>query len=1079
MRWRSLAWAIALALSGSSSESSAFQAAPLDSYLDALAQIKRGELEEALDTLKRILDRSPDFDRAHGRLIEVYHRLGRDEEARSYFEERLSRNPDDPYPLYGLGLFLRQRGEPEEAARRFEECVLRAPGFAAAYPELLQQLEPDKESLERIANFLDETLRGEPSNAAALLGMSLVHGRRDDETRRGELLQDALAAEPDLWEAKMELASFHASQGAIEEELDGLGDLLRDLEVEGDGERAARVLTRMGDVYLETQEYERALDYFRRSRALASEVGDSRTVLLAAARVGIVDKQQGRYREGLRSYEEGLAISREIGDRQSEGRMLGLIADMQAELADYREAIAAFSDSVIIAREAGDRGSEAQQLSSVGSVYTALGDYDKALDHIGRALRLAREVNDRGLEQEFLTNQGVVYEKQGALRKALEAYADSARVARGQGDREAEATRLGYAGNVHARLGNSSEALRQYERGLAVATEIGTVPVEAEISNDLGALLLKLGDVGRSVELHERALSIGEATRNLPVIWRAESGLGAAFERRGETAAALDHYRRAIEGIEAVRGKIDIAEEKASFFQDKVEPYRKVVDLLIRLEEAEPGKGRAIEALQYSERARARAFLDLMTEARMNVEAGIAPELLARQRELAQRMSDVQSQLIEAHSGRADAVTLADLERELERADDDYVTLRREFRRRYPRYAEIQYPEPSRLSEIQEMLGETSLLLEYLVGEGGSFLFAIRKRDYKVARLPAASRLREDVARLREAVSRPERAALATYVSVARRLYDELVLPAKDLAEGAGEILVVPDDILHYLPFELLLKTTAGAALRPDPSRMPYLVRDHRVSYLPAAGLLPAISSAESGASPPLDLLALGDPAYDRSGAPPEGSGELAARGAFEGNEPWKLRRLAYSRDEVTRIAELYPRGRADLLLGDEATEANLTSDGRLSKYRIIHLAAHGLLNENRPQFSGLVVSRPRGPSSEDGILQAYEIFNLELDAELVVLSACETGLGKEIHGEGIVGLTRAFLYAGASAVVVSLWKVADASTAELMVRFHEHLSGTERSRSEALRRAQLDLIEKAAFAHPYYWAPFVLVGRP
>ncbi|HEY7816720.1 MAG TPA: CHAT domain-containing protein, partial [Vicinamibacteria bacterium] len=507
--------------------------------------------------------------------------------------------------------------------------------------------------------------------------------------------------------------------------------------------------------------------------------------------------------------------------------------------------------------------------------------------------------------------------------------------------------------------------------------------------------------------------------------------------------------------------------------------YRKVVDLLFRLEESEPAKGHAVEAFQYSERARARAFLDLMTEARMNVEVGIAPELLTRKRELAQRMSEVQTQLIQAHSEKAPASMLADLERELETADDDYLTLSREFRGRFPRYAEIQYPEPARLSEIQEMLGERSLLLEYFIGDGGSFLFAIRKRDYEVARLPAASRLSEDVVRLREAVARPERAALATYISVAKRLYDQLVLPAKDLALGATEILVVPDGILHYLPFELLLKTTTSAGLRADPRSLPYLVRDHRVSYLPAAGLLPAITTGEAEASPPMELLALGDPSYDRTTAPSASAGETVTRGVFEGSEPWKLRRLAYSRDEVTRIAELYPPGGVDLLLGEQATEPNIKADGRLSRYRIIHLAAHGLLNESRPQFSGLVVSRPHGPSSEDGLLQAYEIFNLELRAQLVVLSACETGLGKEIDGEGIVGLTRAFLYAGASAVVVSLWKVADASTAELMVRFHEHLSGADRSRSEALRRAQLDLIESGPFAHPYYWAPFVLVGTP
>jgi CHAT domain-containing protein len=239
-------------------------------------------------------------------------------------------------------------------------------------------------------------------------------------------------------------------------------------------------------------------------------------------------------------------------------------------------------------------------------------------------------------------------------------------------------------------------------------------------------------------------------------------------------------------------------------------------------------------------------------------------------------------------------------------------------------------------------------------------------------------------------------------------------------------------------------------------------------------------------------LLALGDPSYDLRESVPGSASQLALRGVFERDKPWMLRRLVHSRDEVTRIASLYPRDRVDVLLGEAATEENLKADDRLGKYRVIHLAAHGLLNENRPQFSGLVVSLPRAGtsegaagsagsrrSSEDGLLQVYEIFNMRLNADLVVLSACETGLGKEMRGEGIVGLTRAFLYAGTPAVVVSLWKVADSSTAELMVRFHAHLRDDGLSPSEALRRAQLDLVEKTGFAHPYYWAPFVLVGKP
>jgi CHAT domain-containing protein/tetratricopeptide (TPR) repeat protein len=1083
---RARPWAIAVVLIGlCSSSTTAFQDEPLRSYLDALTQIKADRLETAVLTLQGILERSPDFDRAYGKLIEAYHRLGRDDEARAYFESRLAHDPGNPFPLYGLGLFFRQRGDLASAATRLEECAARAPGFAPTYPELLQQLDPDEAGLERITRSLEESLRLDPGNAGALLGMSLVHRRRHDEAGRARYLHEAVRANPALWEALLELASFRANQGTIEEELGGLEELLQSLTESGDRERAARVLSRIGDVYLETQQFERAMDYFRRSMALAADVGDSRTEMLAAARIGIVDQQQGRYREALDWYERGLAVSREMGDRQSEGRMLGLLADLQEELAEYPDAIASFSEAIEIAREAEDRGSEAQQLASLGSVYMALGDADKAVEHLERALVLSRDLGDRGIEQEFLSNLGLAHEKKGELREALEAYEESARVAQGLSDREAEATRLGYAGNVYARLGDSAEALRHYQQGLAIAREIGTVAVEAEISNDLAALRLKLGDIAESVELHLRALSIGETTSNPPLVWRAEVGLGAALERQGQTASALDHYRRAIESVEAVRGKIDLAQERATFFQDKVEVYRKAVDLLLRLDEDDPTRGHAVEAFRYSERARARAFLDLLAEARLNVEAGIAPELLSRQRELGQRLSEIQSRLIEAHSAKAAPEEIAALERDLARADDDSLSLSREVRRLYPHYAELQYPEPPPLPEVQKLLGEKTLLLEYLVGEEGSFLFAVRRDGYRVARLPEGPRLREAVSRLREAVSRPERAALSTYVSLAKRLYDQLVLPAKDIADHVEEILVAPDDILHYLPFELLLTATPPSALRSDPRHLPYLIRDYRVSYLPAAGILPTLARATPETSRK-DLLALGDPSYSRREPVPGNHAEAAIRGAFAREKPWMLRRLAHSRDEVTRIASLYPRESVDLLLGDEATEENLKADGRLGRYRVIHLAAHGLLNESRPQFSGLVVSLPQAnpaasgrEQSEDGLVQVYEIFNTKLNAELVVLSACETGLGQEIRGEGVVGLTRAFLYAGTPAVVVSLWKVADASTAELMFRFHERLQGGDRSASEALRRAQLDLVDGTGFAHPYYWAPFVLVGKP
>jgi len=242
-------------------------------------------------------------------------------------------------------------------------------------------------------------------------------------------------------------------------------------------------------------------------------------------------------------------------------------------------------------------------------------------------------------------------------------------------------------------------------------------------------------------------------------------------------------------------------------------------------------------------------------------------------------------------------------------------------------------------------------------------------------------------------------------------------------------------------------------------------------------------------------LLAFADPVYEEQGNETMTQRALL-RGAF-GDQQWHLERLVESGREVQQIAGLYPPGQSSLLLREQATEENVKTSRRLNEYRYIHFATHGLLNEQRPYYSGLILSLPKygkapaalpadkgattrsdQPQIEDGLLQVYEIFGLKLNADLVVLSACETGLGKELRGEGLVGLTRAFLYAGTPSVIVSLWKVQDRSTSDLMVNFYKDLNQSK-EKTEALRLAKLNLIKSGRYSHPYYWAPFILVGDP
>jgi CHAT domain-containing protein len=295
---------------------------------------------------------------------------------------------------------------------------------------------------------------------------------------------------------------------------------------------------------------------------------------------------------------------------------------------------------------------------------------------------------------------------------------------------------------------------------------------------------------------------------------------------------------------------------------------------------------------------------------------------------------------------------------------------------------------------------------------------------------------------------------------------------------GKQRLIIVPSGILHYLPFEVLLTKGEEKALATmTPAQLPYLLRDYAISYVPSAAVLASLRNRPTKSTAGKSFLAFADPVYGNLTELPSRLAQPNLSDAFGEQRPWQLERLIESQREVEQISALFPKDQISLLLRDQAREENAKTAGRFNEFRFVHFATHGLLNEERPSYSGLILSLA-GSRSEDGLLQGYEIFNLKLNADLVVLSACETGLGKEVKGEGLVGLSHAFFYAGTPSLVVSLWKVQDRSTADLMVNLYREIGRTQ-TKSEALRQAKLRLIQQNRYADPYYWAPFVLTGDP
>ncbi|MEP6820023.1 MAG: CHAT domain-containing tetratricopeptide repeat protein [bacterium] len=532
----------------------------------------------------------------------------------------------------------------------------------------------------------------------------------------------------------------------------------------------------------------------------------------------------------------------------------------------------------------------------------------------------------------------------------------------------------------------------------------------------------------------------------------------------------------------------------------------------------------AAEAFRITEQSRARSLLDLLSETNAAVTEGIPANLLKRKQDNLDRQQEIAEELtgisLSADSGKKKP---SDLESDLEKLQTEFEQIENQIRTASPRYASLTGGKPLSLSEVQSsVLDDQTVLLEYSLGHDASYLWAVTKSGVSLYKLPARTALDKLAIDLRAQLipsklqrrivgidvmadsqrglgmsATPFAEDAAAFVTASSALYKAAVEPAA-AALGEKRLLIVPDGALNYVPFEALVKSPASA----DYASLPYLIKSNEIIYAPSASVVGVIRQQNNKASGRA-ILILADPVFNSNDTRAKGAG-TATNGAetrglgiesaitdVTGQSPTAgsvkmqglpLARLTGTRTEAEQIVKLAKTSgtQTDLWLDLDASEDNI--DARdISKYRVVHIATHGLLNAERPQFTGLVLSLV-GNKSEDGFLRTDEVFNLRLGSPLVMLSACETGLGKEKRGEGVIGLTRAFMYAGAPTVGVSLWSVADKSTAELMTDFYKRLLGSSAGStgvpaSSAMRDAQLAMIAGKKYSAPFYWAPFVLVG--
>ena len=917
------------------------------------------------------------------------------------------------------------------------------------------------------------------------------------------------------------IGQVHWSLGEMQKALEKYNEALPIVRTEGDHREEAFTLNFIGLVYRSLGQMQKAVENCNEALLLYRAVGDRSGEASALNTLGMAYRSLGQMQKALDKYNEALPIRRAVGDRIGESKTLNNLGVVCQLMGEMQKALDYYSEALSATQALGDRRSAAGLLNNMGECYSLLGETRRAIEKFDEALRLMRAVGDRYGEAVALNSIGGIYKSLGEAQKALEKYNESLVIRQEIGDRSGEAMTLTNIGAVYFLLGDMPKALEKHNEALPISRATGDRYIEAVTLRNIGLVYNSIGEQQNALGKFNEALSICRVVGNPTAEADTLLWIARLEQKQGDLTKARQAIEQAIGLVESVRAGTRVQGLRASYFASRQEYYESYIDILMERHNQNPAAGGDAVAFAVSERARARSLLELLAESRIDIRQGVDSSFLERERSLQQLLNAkaaAQFALLNRKHSPAQAEAAA---KEIDSITTEYEELRAQIRARNPRYAALTQPQPMSPAEIQKHVLDTdTLLLEYSLGDNASHLFVVSQTSITSHQLPKRVEIEAATRRVRELLTAPQpqpgdteakyqariKEARENYWPQAAELSRMLLGPAASQL-GGKRLLIVADGALQYLPFGALPAPETGgqrdgeikgqgdkgtrgqgrSAIHNPQSAIPTpLIVNHEIVHLPSASTLAVLRRELAGRKPADKAVAvLADPVFSADDArvkldaktqvgkeaPPDLTRAISdVRG--------DLRRLLLTRDEAEAILSITPRTDEFGALDFRANRATATSD-ELSRYRIVHFATHGLLNSEHPELSGVVLSLvdERG-QPQDGFLRLNEIFNLRLPAELVVLSACQTGLGKEVKGEGLVGLTRGFMYAGAARVVASLWQVNDAATAELMKRFYRRMLKDGMRPAAALREAQIEMWKKPQWQSPFYWGGFVIQGE-
>jgi CHAT domain-containing protein/tetratricopeptide (TPR) repeat protein len=855
---------------------------------------------------------------------------------------------------------------------------------------------------------------------------------------------------------------------------------------------SALILIGVGNAHYVQGAYPNALEAYEQSLKFAEDAGSKPDIARAWSSIGTLQYAQGNYQNALELYEKSLKVRKELGDNTGIASLLGNIAGIYYQQGDYDRALDYQTQGLKLAEQAGDKSGISAALNNIGSIYLIQGDYVRALEIRQRGLKLKEEIGDKPGIVNALNNIGQVYYENGNEEQALATYQRGLDLSREIGNKSGEAALLTNIGNVfysqakyaqalslmqagltlnrqldekasiaaslnnlanvYKDQGDYKQALELLEESKKLADELGYARVSASSLTNIAQIYQAQGQPQKALEYATQAVAVSRQSDNSSILWQSLTALGKAQAALKQFETARQSLLESISIVEKLRSQTAGGEQdRQRFFEGKVSPYYAMIDLLVP--QADP------QALIFAERAKGRVLLDVLSNGKVNISKAMTAEEIARDQALRAEVNALNTRLARMKAS-PQPVNTSTIIAHLGEVRLDYEAFQTNLYAAHPEL-KIQRGEAPTLTldEAAKLLPDNqTALLEYVVGDDNSYLFAITK---PASGQPVALKVYPLNSKLKELSSRAEgfRRAIAErdlgIKTPARELYDLLIGPAESQLQGVTKLVIVPDGPLWDLPFQALHRSARG-----------YLLEDYAISYAPSLSVLrdmnakaAALGSAPRGP----ELLAIGNPNLNL-----ESTRKLASLRSDENLEP-----LPDAEREVNTLRTLYGRERSKVLIGAQATEEEVKADA--ARYRLLHFATHAILDDRNPMYSRLMLASTEGNAREDGFLEAWEVMKLDLTAATVVLSACQTARGRIGLGEGMIGMSWALFVAGSPSIVVSQWKVDSARTTDLMVEFHRNLL-RGKTKSEALQLAEKKLLH-SRYNHPAYWAGFVLIG--